>query len=543
MIDRLDGTGRELEVIWLRRLPADAVAATLMNLLVGKPEKDDSSNRRSFYYYPSRSSSRDKKTETGFRADADIERNRLLLWANETEMAEVRKFLEKLGEIPGRSGNPHTVRFLEPRDDQDVLRTLEQLRRMWKGPNELQIETPEIEQEQEEEKDPSAVNARPSGARTDEPTADCAVYRVATRILPDRSPNHPPTLAMAAPAAAAIADAPEQMPDNQPPNNGKPQKAPITITVTPDGRIVLNSDDTTALDEIEDLIGSLTPPAPDFEVFQLKHASASMVTLNLEEYFAEEAEFDTNENWWRAWYGMDFEKSTKDGTGLGQRRKIRFIYDYDTNTILVADASPAQLKVVQTLIDLYDMPPSEDSISARSFQMFKLKYSQAEYVAKTVKEVFRDLLSSKDKDFDSRGEKKEEESQSRNYYRIMGASDDDNKKPTRVKATFQGALSVGIDEVSNSVIVSAQEEWMPIIAQMIEYLDENAKPETTVYIHPVDGQVNGKTLQAILSDIAGEAWLGNRPPGASQQKQRGQSQPQTTANNKPPRGAGAPNSN
>ncbi len=542
MIDRLDGTGRELEVIWLRRLPADAVAATLMNLLVGKQEEDDSNNRRSFYYYPSRSSKKDK-ADTNFRVDADIERNRLLLWANEQELAEVRKFLEKLGEIPGRSGNPHTVRFLDPRDDQDMLRTLDQLRRAWKGPNELQIEKPEIEPEQATDKDASAVDARPLGTGMDGRTGDGAIYQLVTRIPRVLSANRRPTFVAATHEAAAITDDQEPLPDEQPPNDEPSEAAPIAITTTPDGRIVLSSDDTTALDHLEDLIASLTPPAPDFEVFHLKHASASMVTLNLEEYFEGEAEFDTDDNWWRAWHGFDFEKDTKDGTGLGQRPKIKFIYDFDTNTILVANASPSQLEVVRTLIELYDMAPSEDSISARSFQMFRLKYSRAEFVAKTVKEVFRDLLSSKDKDFDSRGEKKQEDSQSRGYYRIMGASDDDDKKPARVKASFQGALSVGIDEVSNSVIVSAQEEWMPIIAQMIEYLDENAKPETTVYVHTVDGQVNGEKLRAALREIVGEAWLGNRPPGAAKQNQRGQTPPQTAAGQDRPGGGDGQNPN
>ena len=94
--------------------------------------------------------------------------------------------------------------------------------------------------------------------------------------------------------------------------------APITITTTPDGRIMLQSKDTAALDELEDLIASLTPPAPDFKVFHLKYAMASMVTLNLEEYFKEETQFDTDENWMRAYYGFDFKRVTRERRWIGR---------------------------------------------------------------------------------------------------------------------------------------------------------------------------------------------------------------------------------
>jgi type II secretory pathway component GspD/PulD (secretin) len=279
-----------------------------------------------------------------------------------------------------------------------------------------------------------------------------------------------------------------------------------------DGRIVLSSPDTAALDRVEDLLSSLTPPPPNYKVFYLKYASASLVTLNLKEYFEEEGSFDTEDNWWRAWHGLDFESGGDSREGLAQRPKIRFIYDFDTNSILVSNASPSQLAVVDSLVKIYDMPPSEESLSSRSFQMFSLKYSRAEAVAKTIKEVYRDLLSSKDQAFEAKGEKTQG-SQTANIYRIgPSGGDDGDEKPTKVKASFDGALSVGVDEISNTVIVSAQEEWMPSIAEMIRVLDETAAPETRVSVYKVSGHINGQRLQAVLKDVVGEAWVGDRPP-------------------------------
>lgn len=533
MIDRLDGTGRELEVIWLRRLPADAVATTLANLLVGKEEEEDSTSHRSVFYYPSSRSRKPEKPKSGFRVEADVERNRLLLWANESELEEVRQFLEKMGEIPGRSGNPHTVRFLSPRSHEDLLRTLDQVQRVWEGGNELRIERPAPEQEGKDEEEVPLEER--SGERRD-PAASVAEhhqYLLAANSLRTLKNSDEP----AGPGTSHSgheSDRFERELNAQTLNRDPHDHAPITITTTPDGRIVLQSEDTEALDEIEDLISSLTPPSPDFEIFYLDYAMASMVTLNLEEYFEEDAEFNTEENWRRAYYGFAFESSTKGDAGLGQQRKIRFIYDYDTNSILVFNASPTQLKTVETLIELYDVPPSEDSISARQFEMFNLKYARAADVASTIKEVFRDLLSSKDKDFDKRGGQKQESSQSRGFYRILYNGSSDNEKPTKVRASFEGALSVGVYEPSNAVIVSTQEEWMPTIADMIEFLDKSALPRTSVSVVKVSPHINATSLREALANVVGEAWNGDQRP-ETQKTEKTESQKPKPENQGAPR--------
>jgi len=85
---------------------------------------------------------------------------------------------------------------------------------------------------------------------------------------------------------------------------------------------MISSKDTQALDKIERLLTQVAPPAKDFEVFYLKHAFASTVVANLNEFFAEEAEFNSEDNWWRAWMGLSFEESSS-GTGLSQSSQPR----------------------------------------------------------------------------------------------------------------------------------------------------------------------------------------------------------------------------
>ncbi len=76
---------------------------------------------------------------------------------------------------------------------------------------------------------------------------------------------------------------------------------------------------------------------------------------------------------------------------------MKFIYDVDTNTILVQGGDPTQLKTVEDLIQLYDRPHQTDSNSVRKSKVFKIQYSSAKVIAETVKDVYRDLLSANDK--------------------------------------------------------------------------------------------------------------------------------------------------
>jgi hypothetical protein len=520
MIDSLDGTGRQFEVIWLRRLPADAVAATIHNLMVGNEDENQNNRRPYYYYYGSRQE--EKKPNEGFRVDADIENNRLLLWANDSELKEVNSFLVKLGEIPGESSNPNTVRVHEPRGAEATARLLEQLQRAWRavGPNELRIEGSALEPG-----DGAQPKKEAAEANDDEPGGDDKPPVESNRGItaPRRHlrPTTPVSIASTAglahlslaavPDDAAGVDTPEghaapkaetaaAEPGSEPP--------PITITITPDGRIILSSRDTKALDRLESLFAQIAPAPKNYRVFYLQNASASLVTLNLEEYFEEE-DSNSQDGFMRYFYGFSYNNNSdkKGSASLAQRRKIRFIWDPDTNSILVTNATPEQLETVASLIEVYDKAPAEDTISARRFKIFKLAYAPADSVAKTIKEVYRDLLSSKDKEFNNGkpGEEKQATSTTTTYYRVYGSEDTDDKKPAKIKASFAGALSVGVDSVSNTVIISAQEEWMSSIAEMISFLDTAASPSRmTVGVHKFNTSINGQALHEALARVLGD---------------------------------------
>ncbi|HAA71501.1 MAG TPA: hypothetical protein DCE55_20355, partial [Planctomycetaceae bacterium] len=60
----------------------------------------------------------------------------------------------------------------------------------------------------------------------------------------------------------------------------------------------------------------------------------------------------------------DRRNGQEQGSQLSTRRKVRFIDDPDTNTIVVLNASQEQLRTIGELIEIYDIPEPVDSQAA-----------------------------------------------------------------------------------------------------------------------------------------------------------------------------------
>jgi hypothetical protein len=134
------------------------------------------------------------------------------------------------------------------------------------------------------------------------------------------------------------------------------------------------------------------------------------------------------------------------------------------------------------------------------------------------------LLSSKDKEFDSKDPNAKSGSGSGGltilrYGPGSSSNSSSSAKQTPVKVGFQGALSLGADDVSNIVLVSAQKEVFELVEAMIRELDEEAAPRTTVQVHRVNGNIRAEALQKALDQAVGNAWLGNRPEPTGQNAQ------------------------
>lgn len=532
LIDQLDGSGRQFEVIWLRRLPADAVAVTIHNLMVGQDEEKPDDNPFSFFNRRFQPQQQDDRPNKGFRVEADTENNRLLLWASDAELAEVRRLLTKLGELPGGAGDPSPVRFIEPPDAAATQRLLDQVRSAWPATekNELIIKAPPAKPAS------PSTKPKPKGSDSSDADADRATSTEAlSKVLAQYAQlNVPPVEQVAGEKDAASASA------DDPPT--QPTGPPVTITVTPDGRLMLSSQDTEALDRLEDLITHLAPPARRFKVFHLEYTTALNMYWNLTDFYKEELENkDSSGSPFIFLFDPAPKKDDKAGLGLSKRRKLQIIYDTPSNTILVANASASQLHEIEQLIAEYDRPAPADSVKTRRTAAIKIRYSKASTIATALKDVYRDLLSSRDREFD-KGDKRQQSAQQERVTVIeygQPKSDGSSKRPSPVKIGFEGALSVGVDEVSNMLIVSVQEELFDSVIRMVEQLDEEARPKTTVEVHKVASHVSPKALQKALTEALGTPWPGGKPEKPTEAPAPADQKPKIEAGAKGPASAGA----
>lgn len=504
MIEQLDEAGMDTMVLQLRNHPADAVAGTLRTMFDTKKKEDDNRSRYDYGWYGGwNSRDRDKKQPVDVRIDADIENNRLIVRGAPEQLAEIRDFLIKIGEPLDSTPKGERIRVIDAMSPQDTARLLKQLRRAWPsiGENELMIEGPEetIETEAPTTDDPD--DAPPVDREARAMRGDASVFHFAVKQL-----------------AKDTSDIDDEKADTT-----KTKKPPVVVKITPDGRLILSSDDTVALDRLQKLIESAAPPQERFRIIQVRYVTAYSIYLTLKNLYKEEIKGEQSQGYFDPYmFGFSPPSSKKSSAQLSKRKRLQLDWDTGSNTILVANASASQLREIELLIDSYDQPSDQDESKARRTAALKLKYSRAKVVAAALKEVYRDLLSSRDKEFETEDKKGATTSRETTTIIRYGQGDDNGKKPTPVKVGFQGALSVGVDEISNTIIISVQEELFDSVLQIVNSLDEAARPQTTVAVHSLDSSISPESLQKALAEALGTPWVGGKPEVKQQANQEGE---------------------
>jgi type II secretory pathway component GspD/PulD (secretin) len=592
LIERLDGSGRKFEVMPLRRLDPNEVAESIAFLMGQKDDKEKKKNKRRsnyFNYYNNDNDDDDAQSEDQdeFRVAANSRLGQVLLWANEQEMEQVRSLLVKLGELPPPGGNRQTVRILNADATPETLEYLKRLKSQWSrfAPN--PIELPNADQfldpnssdqkqsddealgDQELDQQPSdEVSPRVRQVDIDEdspitlnqlPSEDVIPSRfltLANTEVGDHESNFDPLsvpLAVNDKGIQSLQDFDREFRTGKSkPNDarskakssGKPE--PIRVEVDAQGNLILTSPDTAALDRLESLMLQMKPPQRPYRVFHIKHASALWMKLNLEDYFqdSKEEKDSKQDRFYGSYFGWDNNRDETRATGLGKGNKLKFVDESDTNTIVISGASSEQLKTIEELILLWDVPEPINQRKTRFTKLLKINYGRASKIAETVKEAYRDLLSSNDKAFSGNrggGGASGGQSKSKNVDKSRNGSgsgledSQSGRDAGSADFSFKGKLSIGIDEVGNTLLVSAEgEPLLNLVAEMIDQLDQAARPQGEVQIVKLSGGMNGETLQRALEAISGSTSTSenrtateknannrNRSPARDQRRPRG----------------------
>jgi len=535
VIEKLDGDGRQLYVIPLRRRPADQVAGSIKLLLVRKePEESSSSSRFRFYDPWGFNSNQDKSKKTEqLKVAADLEENQLLVWANQREKEEIDRFLKRLGEVPDQEQRL-PWRRIEASNSEETLRYLKELERSWKelSPNPLILPN----ESQFRKSTPPTPGAQPNDGRPASPPKDAAnpeedsvgepitanepaaTNRVANEPVSRSNPWMAKTafVTSARPAKAqppASTGSPST-PSSDAASNSPASPPPVEIRLAPDGSLILQSDDQQAVDMLERYMQQNKPPVPPFQIFYLKHNSASWVVMKLQDYFKEEDSKKSGRDDYLSWIFFDEmpRKKEPETPDLGKKRKLRFTAENDSNTVTVQGADESTLRVVEKLIETWDVPVPPRVKTARYIQLVKVRYSKADSIVEAVKDAYRDSLSEKDRTFQTPGKPGEQSGAER---RSLFSSEAD--------------LFLGVDKVTNTIIVNAKDEGLSkVIIELIGRLDESAKPSGALEVRSLSTGSGSKQLEKALRAIL----QAPRPAGPQQPQQPGQ-QPGQVAPNTP----------
>ncbi len=518
-LDRLDGSARDFEVIQLRRLRAEDVAGTI-KFLMGKEEpKQDDRNRRMLFDPFGFSRPQEPTNDDSFRVGANSQDNQLLLWANDVEIKEVNKLLVKLGEIPPQGLQRSRVRTIDASRSPETKEYLKRLQEAWSKvspnplvlPEDTEFETkdavntpPEptsdskgtetgrekpseasVEKEGSEEKGAKKSNAdvtQTEGQSTDVPGGRLSLHQDGSDspASADAKKSSGDEAAGSKRAATAAETSPADA---------------IRLQFDERGNLILTGDDLDALDRLEQMMLANAPPLKRYEVFYIQNARPSWVELNLKDYFKDD-EQEKDSNPFAFIFGFDPGSNRKsEDPQLGKKRQLRFISDIDTRSIIVIGADEQQLKTIRSLIKLWDVPEKTNRQKLRFTKLVRIEHSRAESIVEAIKDAYRDLLSTNDKAF-SKGAGGNKESKHEESTETVSDSGGLN-------FSFTGRLSMGIDRVTNSVIVSAEgEDLLKLVIEMIKELDQAAQPSGAVQMIQLGGtnsEAMERALKALIS--------------------------------------------
>ena len=97
-------------------------------------------------------------------------------------------------------------------------------------------------------------------------------------------------------------------------------------------------------------------------------------------------------------------------------------------------------------------------------------------------------------------------------------------RSTSVLIRFEGALSLGVDEVSNSLVHFCPAGVLESIKDTVSMLDQAAEPNTVVEVHEIRGTISPEQLQRAVMRAMSEPWVGGKPVSQLNANQQNQNQ-------------------
>lgn len=312
--------------------------------------------------------------------------------------------------------------------------------------------------------------------------------------------------------AAAAAVGPE---GSEPADDAPAGEAPeIRIAVTPSG-IVIASEDTKALDELEKLLRTVSGPTAlqgqrEISVFYLKYARADVAYQLLQEVLGGHASEtggsllgDMASNLLGGGLIGGLVGGLAGGTSSGSSNAaatlqasgpVTMVPDPRLNALIV-EANPVDLAFIEQMLRVIDKEGSETDIETTgATHLIPVIHSTADEVATVVRQVFADRIAT------TQGGGGGQQPSPEDFLRALRG-----QRSRREDAQTRGEqqkMTVGVDSRSNSVIVTGPESLYRQVEDLVRKIDQPGGTDTDVVsvvpIRVSDPELVQKTLNSIL---------------------------------------------
>lgn len=247
--------------------------------------------------------------------------------------------------------------------------------------------------------------------------------------------------------------------------------APITITVS-GGNLVVISDDTDALDRLEETISTLTqamPPRTQWTVFYLQSADATETSQVLERLFPTSSVSTTTASSGGFFSELSgglgsMGRGLADLTGLNTLmtgpQTLRIIPDTRSNSLFVT-GPPHLVNEVEDTLRILDASELPEQLRAKSPRYIQVRHADVADVAEIIRDVYKEEMNPPQQQ--QRGQNP--------IAAMMGGGGGGN---SRGGAASRITLTLGVDYGTSRLVVSCSEPMYLQIEEMVAELDRAA---------------------------------------------------------------------
>jgi type II secretory pathway component GspD/PulD (secretin)/Spy/CpxP family protein refolding chaperone len=301
--------------------------------------------------------------------------------------------------------------------------------------------------------------------------------------------------------APATTESPAQRtPNEAPPQSEKGTGDPILL-VPSGGNLILRSNDETALDELEQLIELMqqaTPAKPRWTIFYLRSADATDAAAMLERLFPTSS-VSSSVGASSSMFGeltsgiSSMGRSLMNATGLSSINTgaltLRIIPDARSNALYVA-GPPDQVREVEMMLQVLDASELPEQLRERAPRRIEVQYADVDEVAAIIRDVYKDDMAPEGG----------QQGQPNPFQMFMGGgSSRGGNNNSRGGQARTIKLTLGVDNRTNALIVSASEPLFRQIEALVFSLDDAARDANhTVRVVDLKGS-NSAAVQSALS--------------------------------------------